>query len=279
MQNNFSLKNPPVKCFVTNETSFEVVYKYYSRPLGETEFKISAQYYRELWRFLNTGHFISLHDLDIGDIYKKNYVESTYGNEQKLNDFFSKIVNLPQNKSDNSNRVLAVNSFFENYDDNLEKNVMDIGSGICVFLWKMNQYGWKCTALDPDKIQSRHASNLGFDVIHSDFLNLKKYNKKYNLITFNKVLEHVLDPILMLNHAKKFLNDKGLIYLELPDCENAWLHIDNALREEFFIEHHHGFSKKSIEVLAKRSRLEILELYNVLEPSGKFTFRGFLRKT
>ena len=62
---------------------------------------------------------------------------------------------------------------------------------------------------------------------------------------FNKVLEHVLDPILMLNHAKNFLNYKGLIYLELPDCENAWLHTDNALREEFFIEHHHGFSKKS----------------------------------
>ena len=36
--------------------------------------------------------------------------------------------------------------------------------------------------------------------------------------------------------------------------------------------------EKSIEVLAKRSRLEILELYNVLEPSGKFTFRCFLRK-
>ena len=89
----------------------------------------------------------------------------------------------------------------------------------------------------------------------------------------------MLDPILMLNHAKKFLNDKGLIYIELPDCENAWLHKDNALREEFFIEHHHGFSKKSIEVLAKRSRLEILELYNVVEPSGKFTFRCFLRET
>ena len=64
---------------------------------------------------------------------------------------------------------------------------MDIGSGICFFV--EDETIWlEMYALDPDKIQSRHASHLGFNVIHSDFLNFKKYDKKYNLITFNKVL-------------------------------------------------------------------------------------------
>ena len=53
---------------------------------------------------------------------------------------------------------------------------------------------------------------------------------------------------------QKFLNDK---YIELPDCENAWLHKDNALKKNFY-EHHHGFYK--FEVLAKKIRLEILDI-------------------
>ena len=42
----------------------------------------------------------------------------------------------------------------------------------------------------------------------------------YDIITFNKVLEHVYHPAEMVHHAFKYLKADGL-YIEVPDAVNA----------------------------------------------------------
>ena len=47
--------------------------------------------------------------------------------------------------------------------------------------------------------------------------NLSKLNsKKFDLISFNKVLEHVKNPIMLLKSSKRFLNENGIVYIEVP---------------------------------------------------------------
>ncbi len=99
---------------------------------------------------------------------------------------------------------------------------------------------------------------------------------KFNIITLNKVLEHVKNPIKFLNKAKKFLKKEGYIYLEVPDIDKAKKISKN--REEFTIEHIHGFTKHSILTLLKNCNLKVLELNKIYEPSTKYTTYVFCKK-
>ena len=75
------------------------------------------------------------------------------------------------------------------------------------------------------------------------------FNNKYNLITFNKVLEQVKNPLDMLLKAKSLLNAGGTIYIELPDGETASTKGGFIDREEFYLEHYTIFSKKSVDLI------------------------------
>ena len=54
--------------------------------------------------------------------------------------------------------------------------------------------------------------------------------KKFNIITLNKVLEHVKNPIEILKNTHFWLLEKGFVYIELPDGEAAIC--DGPEREE-----------------------------------------------
>jgi hypothetical protein len=84
----------------------------------------------------------------------------------------------------------------------------------------------------------------------------------------------VTDPVAMLRRAAAHLASDGAVYIELPDGEAA-MH-DGPGREEFFIDHHHVFSRKSLGVLAQRAGFSIIEDERLREPSSKYTLHAFL---
>jgi len=94
------------------------------------------------------------------------------------------------------------------------------------------------------------------------------------VITFNKVLEHIVDPVKVLAKAKEHLNPQGFVYIELPDGEVASK--EGKGREEFFIDHPHIFSEASVECLARRAGFNVRLLERLQEPSTKYTLYAFL---
>ena len=100
--------------------------------------------------------------------------------------------------------------------------------------------------------------------------------EKFNIITLNKVLEHIKSPNKFLNKAKKFLKKDGYIYFEVPDIDKAKK--ISKYREEFTIEHIHGFTQNSILTLLKKCNLKVLEYKNIYEPSTKYTTYVFCKK-
>ena len=151
---------------------------------------------------------------------------------------------------------------------------MDIGSGLGVFPYSVKNIGWNCTAIDPDKRSIAHIKKrIGIKAIHREFMKIKNIYK-YNIITLNKVLEHVINPIALLRKAKSNLHNDGFIYVEVPDAEEASKEGKN--REEFFIDHVHVFSKLSLINMCKNAGLQTIKIERVNEPSGKFTLFAFI---
>ena len=271
----------PYACLFCNSSDYTPVFTYATPPPGETLFPlpVGETYHREIWQCQNCGHFANRHQLDLKRLYEASYVDATYGGAQLLSTF-QRIMTLLPERSDNYQRVQRIIRYMaEKIARDKEKNaptLLDVGSGLCVFPARMKEEGWNCTALDPDPRAVEHArQHVGIEAICGDFLSSVRV-PSYDLITFNKVLEHVEDPIGMLEQSHAHLHARGVVYIELPDGEAAA--IEGAGREEFFIEHFHAFSLTSVSLLAKRAGFSIDCVERIREPSMKYTLRAFLRQ-
>jgi SAM-dependent methyltransferase len=267
------------KICICGSANLSLFHKYDDPPAGETKFDFCRKNYkRSFLRCQRCGHFLADHDYHADQFYSGDYAEKTYGD--KIKQTFNRIINLPPKKSDNYHRVSRVINFFKRQIKSKKNiSVLDVGSGLCVFLYLLKQRtNWNCTALDPDPNQARHAQqNCNIETFCTDFLNAEKIGS-YDLICFNKVLEHFIDPITTLSKANNFLNQNGYIYLELPDGESALHDKISFLREEFFIEHYHAFSFKSVTELIDRANFLPILIERIREPSSKYTFFAFVKK-
>jgi 2-polyprenyl-3-methyl-5-hydroxy-6-metoxy-1,4-benzoquinol methylase len=268
---------------VCGSDDLEVVFDYDAPPSGEVPygFNVHAQYRRTMMRCRRCGHFLSDHTLDAGALYTGEYNRSTYG-PGGLKPAFERIMALDPRQSDNVGRVerivqFARKHFTGNEAARSKPSILDVGSGLCVFLCRMKAEGWDCTAIDPDPVAAEHAREIvGVNAVCGDFLETGAPGA-FDAVTFNKVLEHVKHPVSMLSRARDCLKRGGFVYVEVPDGEMAAQ--VGSEREEFYIDHLHVFSPASLAILATRAGYLMCALERLTEPSGKFTLRAFLSST
>jgi len=248
--------------------------RYDAPPKGETDFGISP-YRRSLWQCGRCGHVINLYGFDLeATLYQGAYAEATYGKQMRTT--FAKIMALPPKRSDNRQRVTRINLFCDTMGWSGARSCLDVGSGLGVFPAAMRQNGWVCTALDPDPMATAMIKSLaGVEVLTGDFM-IVDTPGRFDLVSFNKVLEHVREPVAMLTRTKAFLTPRGAVYVELPDGEAA-LADAGPDREEFFVEHFDAYSAASIALLIRTAGFDTLSIERIREPSGKYTLRVFAR--
>ena len=253
--------------------SNKVLIKQFNRPpKGETNFGF-LPYNRSLWQCTGCQHITNKHNFNIDTtFYKKTYQRTTY--KEKARSRFTDLMSLPREQSDNRQRVNFIDNFWNDTQKNKEKSCLDVGSGLGVFPAVLKELNWDCVAIEPDPEACEIIrEQIGIEVLSGDLIECQKIGE-FNLICFNKVLEHTQNPKEMLLQSTSHLKSGGLLYIELPDGETA-LKESGPDREEFFVEHFDAYSQKSMELLMNSVRFKILTIDQVYEPSGKFTLRAF----
>ena len=265
---------PTIEC-PCDRSMFERVFTYTERPEGETAFDWTGQdYSRGYDRCQLCGHWFGVHQLDLRNLYSGDYVESTYGD--RLAATFERIISLPNEKSDNVGRRQRLLDFAaEQLASPSNPTLLDVGSGLGVFPYAMKEAGWICTALDPDPRACAHiAEQVQVSAINVDFLTADSQQLgMYDVVSLNKVIEHVENPCSMLRKAADATKFGGFVYIEVPDGDGAAS--EGQGREEFFVEHHHVFSTASLSSTVERSGLQVANIKRLVEPSGKYTLACF----
>ena len=183
------------------------------------------------------------------------------------------IMALPPERSDNGGRVRWIEG---QIGRSAGRRLLDVGAGLGVFPATMKARGWSVLAVETDSRTVAHLRDtVGIEAFARDLtlLTAEDLGGPVDLVSFNKVLEHVEAPLPLLGHAAELLTEGGACYLELPDVAAA---TEGPGREEFFIEHHHVFSPASLVLLAERAGFSLSALERLREPSGKFTLRALL---
>jgi hypothetical protein len=121
---------------------------------------------------------------------------------------------------------------------------------------------------------SAHLRQLNkFAVVEAMYLGQPEL-RGFNLVTLNKVLEHIEQPLpFMLRVVKSLVLDDGLLYVEVPDKLTARLRSpqDNILGAL----HCHLYGPTSLGYLLRYTGLELLCVNRIAEPSEKLLIYAF----
>src|SRR5262249_61602827 len=137
-----------------------------------------------------------------------------------------RILALPPERSDNAGRVARIIRFAESRFDGRKAGgrLLDVGAGIGVFAATMKAAGWSVVAVEPDPRTAHHLREcVGVEAHARPIAALDPAEVgRFDIVTFNKVLEHVEDPIALLTAAHPLLAPVGLVYREVPDADAGY---------------------------------------------------------
>ena len=266
-------------CAICGGRTLSTAFAYDAPPAVEKHFAStgSDRYWRQYLRCGQCGHLTGTQCINAEGLYGGDYTKSNYGDLEGIRKAFERIMSLPVEKSDNRGRVQRVNEFAGTFlpGGSRGRRLLDVGSGLGVFPAAMRDTGWNCVAVDPDPLASTHLErDLRIQTVCGDFTNMD-VNETFTAVTFNKVLEHVEDPIDMLARALPCLGEEGFVYVEVPDCEAAAR--DGREREEFAIDHLHVFSFGSLALMVSRAGFDMVRAERLREPSTKYTLCAYAK--
>jgi SAM-dependent methyltransferase len=126
--------------------------------------------------------------------------------------------------------------------------VLDYGSGSGEFLLAGAEAGWDMTGVEPGEAYAAHARAAGARVLSA--LPAEE-GAGFDAITAHHVLEHLRDPVSVLQDLVARLKPGGVVYLSVPDMgPNA-----RPAFDRLHFAHVHGFVPETLDLLAARAGL------------------------
>ncbi len=193
---------------------------------------------------------------------------------------FRKIMALPPAESDNRQRVRRVRDFGAAWRERFapapggRPTVLDVGAGMGVFLSALlEDEDWDATAIEPSAVASAFLREIGGFAVIESLLTPALGLADFDLITFNKVIEHIRTPQAVLEAAAGAIAPRGLLYVEVPHRLSASCHPP----EHFILGalHWHLYAPSTLCLLLERCGWMPLECRTIFDPSGKVSTCAF----
>jgi|TARA_B110000467_G_scaffold104113_1_gene94510 2-polyprenyl-3-methyl-5-hydroxy-6-metoxy-1,4-benzoquinol methylase len=165
------------------------------------------------------------------------------------------------NFTDEQGKHFALNwsSMFEYSKKYILKNqkILEIGVGTGVHMIMFDKHGYDITGIEPDK---RNTLLINKKLIDGNcingFVEDQNFQNKFDVIWLYHVVEHISNPKNLIEYCDKFLKNKGLIIIAVPDCDNP-----DSLKDSINNpDHLWHFSKNSLKKLFSKMNYKIEEL-------------------
>ena len=119
-------------------------------------------------------------------------------------------------------------------------DMLDFGSGNGILAKVGQDRGWVVEGYDVDcESTQRISKQMNVPIYCGEFISEPWKKEKYDLITMHQVIEHLKDPIELLNKLTGKLKDDGVIFIAAPNIKSF------SAGLKFFLERI-GFRKKKI---------------------------------
>ncbi len=147
---------------------------------------------------------------------------------------------------------------------------LEIGSGEGYLMNAALKTNWQIKGVDyqANPIKRLNKKILPYFVEKDPSIFIKdaiKNNEKYNIIVIQNVLEHVIDPELLISDLKRILNKTGILLIQVPNdysiTQEFALKEKRIKKEYWFLppQHLNYFNTQNLRVFLKKFKMEIID--------------------
>ncbi|RKX93182.1 MAG: hypothetical protein DRP84_08900, partial [Spirochaetes bacterium] len=155
-------------------------------------------------------------------------------------------------------------------EKNPEKiSICDIGCGPGTFLREAQKRGYYVFGIEPNKRCHKFLKEFNIDFI-GDFFPLKgKIDKKFDCVFVLNTLEHLPNPLEVVQDVRTLLKSNGIIYVSVPNIDAL---VNRIMHEKagVFAGHSHiqFFNIKTLSELFNKAKFEVLEYETIITEIG-----------
>ena len=99
--------------------------------------------------------------------------------------------------------------------------LLDIGCGNGDFLLNAREAGWVVSGVEPDMMAVEIAQKRGLNVVLGTIDYLALQSNCFDAITLSHVIEHVHDPMKLLQAMNRLLKPDGIVYIDTPNIQSV----------------------------------------------------------
>jgi 2-polyprenyl-3-methyl-5-hydroxy-6-metoxy-1,4-benzoquinol methylase/predicted RNA-binding Zn-ribbon protein involved in translation (DUF1610 family) len=97
------------------------------------------------------------------------------------------------------------------------RRLLDVGCGLGLFVKRAVERGWDAVGVEASAWAAREGSSRNHVVIHhAELADAPIEPGSMDVVHFNHVMEHVLDPVSTMTDAKRLLRTGGVVVVEVP---------------------------------------------------------------
>ena len=144
----------------------------------------------------------------------------------------------------------------------INKKILDFGSGNGGFLKLAKELSENILGVELEKAVVSHYKEENIPLEN----NLNNINTKYDVITSFHVIEHIKEPLEILEKLSNLLEENGKIIIEVPNANDALLTIYENEAFSHFIYwscHLYLYTQHTLSLLAKKAGLEVVFIKHV----------------
>ena len=153
-----------------------------------------------------------------------------------------------------------------------ERNLLDIGAHIGVFVEIANKAGWKATGLEPSRWSVETARQLGTELIEGTLASSNLPADTFDVVTLWDVIEHLTDPRAELEHVFQVLKPGGWVVIHTMNIESLFARLMGRRWPWFMEMHLYYFSDKTLRLLLETAQFE----WKLSQVQGRYLRLGYL---
>lgn len=140
------------------------------------------------------------------------------------------------------------------------EQIIDVGCGYGVFVDAATKCGYQASGLDPSKIRvARAGRSLQGRFIHGDLDEsfVIEERERFSAVTLFHVLEHIREPVVMLQKCFELVKPGGVLLIEVPNVNDELLdYIDEYRSFHYQRAHYSYFSASGLKLAFDRSGMK-----------------------
>jgi len=269
----------PNNCLICQSDDREVIFSYGEPDQYEVAVGVSKEEYFRKWvQCKQCGFYYLIYSREkniIDKIYTSAYRDkNSPWRKDSPEEGFKRVIALPEGESETKFRVDWIKKNINNiWKDGLLKrdappyNVLDIGGGTGVFAYEFQDTNWVAHVIDPNKDSSFIKTKLHVPFIQN-YYKPNSFDYKFNLISLIYLLEHLSDPVSLLESLHSDMTRNSFLFIEVPD---AICFQHKPVEDDIFNSCHLWlFSPNTLSLLLDYCGFEVFNLYRMKTIRGHY---------